>query len=424
MRPIASGARQRLAQVQMLRAAGIRRRRLCALDRRAPSAIGSLVLGYYEGGKLRYAGRVGTGFTRASSRATSARSTRSDPHGRELAASPTGCPPRRAATCAGSSRAGGRGRVSRLDRRRIVAPCLVQGSARGQGRPQRVVAGSEAEPMKAEAASAAPRSTLTHPDRRALAGCRRDQAGPRRLLRRDLAVDAPHVVGRPLALVRCPGGIRASASSRSMPGPGLSERYPARSRTREGPARPALSIDDLEGLIGLAQAGVLEIHPWGAPVGDSRRPDALIFDLDPAPRCRLAGVDRRRAGGARAACKRSASRASSRPPAARGCTSCAPLKPHADWAAAKAFATGLADGMAARRARNRFLAQAAEEPRGRRSSSITCATAAAPPRSPPIRRARGRRPGVDAARLGRAGAGDAPRSVHGLEPAASARAPR
>ena len=42
-----------------------------------------------------------------------------------------------------------------------------------------------------------------------------------------------------------------------------------------------LTLDSLDGLIALVQAGVLEIHPWGSTIANLAKPDRLIFDLDP-----------------------------------------------------------------------------------------------------------------------------------------------
>ena len=40
-------------------------------------------------------------------------------------------------------------------------------------------------------------------------------------------------------------------------------------------------IEDLPGLIGLVQMGVLEIHPWGSRVDKLEMPDRVTMDLDP-----------------------------------------------------------------------------------------------------------------------------------------------
>ena len=50
---------------------------------------------------------------------------------------------------------------------------------------------------------------------------------------------------------------------------------------QDSSGEPILSIDDLDGLISLVQAGVLEIHPWGSTLARIEEPDMIIMDLDP-----------------------------------------------------------------------------------------------------------------------------------------------
>ena len=42
-----------------------------------------------------------------------------------------------------------------------------------------------------------------------------------------------------------------------------------------------LALKNVEGLVSLAQASVLEIHAWGATLGNVEKPDGITFDLDP-----------------------------------------------------------------------------------------------------------------------------------------------
>ncbi len=99
--------------------------------------IGSLLVGYYEGGKLSYAGGVGTGFTqetldrlkdaaRAAAPRRLAVRARRGPAGQVRAARPR--PWRRAGL--GRAAAGLRGRVHRVDARGNPAPIGLQGPAR------------------------------------------------------------------------------------------------------------------------------------------------------------------------------------------------------------------------------------------------------------------------------------------------------
>ena len=124
---------------------------------------------------------------------------------------------------------------------------------------------------------------LTHPDRDLLAGRRRHQGGPGRLLRRGLAAHgAPHVAGRPLSLVRCPDGIGGQCFFQKHAWQGAEPQHPdQRPIPADSEAEPLLVIDDLDGLIGLVQAGVLEIHPGERRCPTSEQPDLIVMDLDP-----------------------------------------------------------------------------------------------------------------------------------------------
>src|SRR5215213_8678327 len=41
-----------------------------------------------------------------------------------------------------------------------------------------------------------------------------------------------------------------------------------------------LWVDDLAGLLGLVEIGIVEVHPWPATIDDIERPDLMILDLD------------------------------------------------------------------------------------------------------------------------------------------------
>jgi bifunctional non-homologous end joining protein LigD len=92
----------------------------------------------------------------------------------------------------------------------------------------------------------------------------------------------PHLVGRPLALVRCPDGISEPCFFQKHRG----DTMPAAVRSIEIDEKDqtafAIAIDDVAGLVSLVQMGVLEIHPWGSRADLLDRPDRLIIDIDPA----------------------------------------------------------------------------------------------------------------------------------------------
>lgn len=93
----------------------------------------------------------------------------------------------------------------------------------------------------------------------------------------------PHISDRPLSVVRCPQGSDKPCFFQKHVGLGLSEgvKTIAIRNQKSGEEEDYLTVDSAQGLIGLAQMGVLEIHPWGSRNESLDEPDRIIFDLDP-----------------------------------------------------------------------------------------------------------------------------------------------
>jgi bifunctional non-homologous end joining protein LigD len=90
----------------------------------------------------------------------------------------------------------------------------------------------------------------------------------------------PHIEGRPLSMVRAPDGILGERFFQRHVLAGVAGATPIKAK---GEKNPFHAIDSVEGLVALAQAAVLEIHPWGCKKFDPETPERLIFDLDPDP---------------------------------------------------------------------------------------------------------------------------------------------
>jgi bifunctional non-homologous end joining protein LigD len=91
----------------------------------------------------------------------------------------------------------------------------------------------------------------------------------------------PHLRSRPTSLVRCPEGLARECFYQKHVGvwaPAALRRVRIREKKKVG---DYLVVDDLPGLIGLVQIGILEIHTWNAVVERLEQPDRLVFDLDP-----------------------------------------------------------------------------------------------------------------------------------------------
>ena len=314
-------------------------------------AIGSLVTGVHAKGKLLNAGRVGSGYSSAVA----------EDLWRRLEAIRIDAPALDKPPPADSRR------NVRWVKPLLVADVEFRGwTADGLVR-HAVFKGLRTDKEAADAVRAKPAATaravtalpLTHPDRVLWPSVGVTKQGLAEFYAELWPWISPHVVNRPLSLVRCPGGVDEGCFFQKHAWAGIGE-HVHRSRDPEN-GEEILAIKDVEGLLSLVQASVLEIHVWGATLDNVEKPDGITFDLDPAPEVGWPDVvsaavevrDRLKQAGLDSFVKTTGG---------KGLHVYAPLKPHADWAAVKDFAHALAMAMAADSPR-KYLATASKEAR-------------------------------------------------------------
>jgi bifunctional non-homologous end joining protein LigD len=307
-----------------------------------PRAVGSLALGYYDHGRLVYAGRMGTGYTRATAqdlwkrlhpleipkppfdrippterrrdirwvqpklvveshfrgwtadglvRQAAFKGLREDKPAREVV--------REVATMAGRDKTLGRSNRASKESRGARAAAHAAKAAVKRTKPVRPKAAPKAAP-KADrkgtpkaAAKPAPRAglaghakpwddgdvRLTHPDRVYWVDVGVTKQDLADYYREVWDWMAPHVVGRPLSLVRCPEGTKGQCFFQKHASAGLTERNLRTVTDSNG--RQIIAIENIEGLLSLVQAGVLEVHVRGSMIDRLDRCERIVFDLDP-----------------------------------------------------------------------------------------------------------------------------------------------
>jgi len=246
------------------------------------SHLGALLLGVRRRGNVVYSGRVGTGFSDRSLR---------DLHQRlaplEIATPKLKNAPR-----------GAQIRGVHWVKPKLVAEVAFTGTTQDgllrhptfkglrEDKPARevILEQPHAVASRTRAKRAAPESgALSHPDKvlyPELGLTKRELAAYYELVGELML---PHVVNRPLTLLRCPEGRTRQCFFQKHPGPSL-----AAGLTRvqvpslDGQDEYA-ALQEARGFQALVQMGVLEMHIWGAMAGDPEHPDRLVFDLDPDP---------------------------------------------------------------------------------------------------------------------------------------------
>jgi bifunctional non-homologous end joining protein LigD len=86
---------------------------------------------------------------------------------------------------------------------------------------------------------------------------------------------------RLMSVVRCPDGIEGERFFQKHLGPAFKSLHRMEIAENDGKRAQYAWLDDVAGVLSLAQMNVIEFHPWGSRVKSLEKPDRLIFDLDP-----------------------------------------------------------------------------------------------------------------------------------------------
>ena len=301
-----------------------------------PRAIGALAVGYYDKGRLTYAGRIGTGYTHAVAkdlwkrlhaleidkppfdqipraearrrdvkwvepkmvielqfrgwthdglvRQAAFKGVREDKPAKEVVRELPAAVDKRAKTSDDRARAA---KIA-AEATKIMAKKSKATAKAGSGARQRAAkpAPAKSAPAKSAPAKSAPAKPwkegdvrFTHPDRVYWVDVGVTKQDLADYYRSVWDWMAPHVVDRPLALVRCPEGTKGECFFQKHASAGLTEKN---LRTViDSKKRQVIAIEDLDGLLSLVQAGVLEVHVRGSLIDRLDVCDRIVFDIDP-----------------------------------------------------------------------------------------------------------------------------------------------
>ncbi|HEY0621705.1 DNA ligase D [Sphingomonas sp.] len=297
----------------------------------------ALLLGLHEGGELRYAGKVGTGFSTATNHALRDRLDRiarksppvEVPH--EAARGAHWVTPRLVAEVA----------FAEFTAENVIRHASFLGLR--EDKPASDVQAEEAAPMPEAPeidVKISSRDRVIFPDAKITKGDLADY----------YAVVAPILLpwlaGRPISLVRCPQGrAKHCFFQKHDAGSFGAHVHHVDIKEKDGSVEPYLYVSDVAGVLACVQMGTIEFHGWGSRVADVEKPDRVVFDLDPDE-----GLDFETVKKAAADLKQHL--------ADLGLTSFAmlsggkgvhvvvPLTPEAEWPAVKSFAERFARALA------------------------------------------------------------------------------
>jgi bifunctional non-homologous end joining protein LigD len=187
---------------------------------------------------------------------------------------------------------------------------------------------------------------VTHPDKVVFAPQHITKRGLIDYYRAVASLMLPHVINRPLSVVRCPDGADGDCFFQKHASRGFPDAFKAVTIKEKEAKGEYLTIIDERGLIAAVQMGALELHIWGAHNATLEKPDRVVFDFDPDEAVPFAAVK----DAAREMRRRLKSLGLESFPMAtggKGIHVVMPLTPHHGWDDVKAFAEAMARTMAA-----------------------------------------------------------------------------
>jgi bifunctional non-homologous end joining protein LigD len=168
---------------------------------------------------------------------------------------------------------------------------------------------------------------------------------------------------RPISLVRCPQGRAKKCFFQKHDAGSFGDDVKhVAIREKDGAEEPYLFIEGVRGLLTCVQMGTIEFHGWGARIEDVEKADRLVFDLDPDEGLDFEEV-REAAFDFRKLLKQMGLTTFPMVTGGKGLHVIAPLTPNAEWPEVKAFALGVAQAVAANEP-DRFTAALSKAKRG------------------------------------------------------------
>lgn len=174
----------------------------------------------------------------------------------------------------------------------------------------------------------------------------------------------PEIQGRPLSVIRCPGGIGKQCFFQKHHTAGLELTASVKLEEESGIAADYLVAQDAASVLELVQFNALEFHPWGSHASTPERADRVVFDLDPGPGVPFDEV-KRAALDIRRLLRKLDLESFLRVSGGKGLHVVVPLNPGCDWDLTKRFAKGFADALAQSEP-HRFLATSTKRLRNKR----------------------------------------------------------